>query len=122
MHSRSIVALALVAVLPACAFAQRGRIATNKSPADPASTPIVRYPTVGDVEDHNPASLLVGKRKKLALADSTVAQLKALGLLSEIIAWRLRLFVPIAENRGPVILGAILDRHPLLGTRARAAA
>ena len=80
MRSRSMVALTLVAVLPAWAFAQRsgGRIATNKSPADPASTPTVRYPTVRDVEDHNPASLLVDKRKKLALADSTVAQLKAL--------------------------------------------
>lgn len=78
MHSRSVVALALVAILPACAFAQRARIATNKSPDDPASAPSVRYPTVRDVEDHNPASLLVDKRKKLALADSIVAQLKSL--------------------------------------------
>ena len=54
--------------------------------------------------------------------DGAVDRLKALGLTSEIIAWRLRLFVPIAEDRGPAILGAILDRHPLLGTRARAAA
>ena len=55
-------------------------------------------------------------------SDGAVAQLKALGLTSEIIAWRLRLFVPTAEDRGPPILGAILERHPLLGTRARAAA
>jgi protein strawberry notch len=54
--------------------------------------------------------------------DGAVDRLKALGLTSEIIAWHLRLFVPIAEDRGPAILGAILDRHPLLGTRARAAA
>ena len=33
--------------------------------------------------------------------DGMVAQLKALGLISEIIAWRLRLFVPTAEDRGP---------------------
>jgi hypothetical protein len=78
MHSRSIVALALVVFLPACAFAQKGRMATSKSPDDPASAPTVRYPTVRDVEDHNPASLLVDKRKKLALADSAVAGLKAL--------------------------------------------
>ena len=77
MHSRSIVALALV-VIPACAFAQKGRMATEKSPSDPPPMPTVRYPTVHDVEDHNPASLLVDKRKKLALADSSVAQLKAL--------------------------------------------
>jgi hypothetical protein len=51
-----------------------------------------------------------------------VPQLKALGLMSEIIAWRLRLFVPTAEDRGPVILHALLERHPLLNVHARAAA
>jgi hypothetical protein len=54
--------------------------------------------------------------------DGMVAQLKALGLVSEIIAWRLRLFVPTAEDRGPALLAALLERHPLLGTRSRAAA
>jgi predicted RNA methylase len=54
--------------------------------------------------------------------DGAVPQLKALGLMSEIIAWRLRLFVPTAEDRGPAILGAILDRHPLLAAHARVAA
>jgi hypothetical protein len=51
-----------------------------------------------------------------------VPQLKALGLVSEIISWRLRLFVPTTEDRGPPILAAIFQRHPLLGARARAAA
>jgi P-loop containing NTP hydrolase pore-1/C-terminal domain on Strawberry notch homologue len=55
-------------------------------------------------------------------SDGAVPQLKALGLISEIIAWGLRLFIPTAEDRGPAILVAILDRHPLLATRARAAA
>src|SRR6202166_1923887 len=77
MHSRFIVALALVAI-PACAFAQKGRIATDKSPSDPPLAPTVRYPTVRDVEDNNPTPLLVDKRKKLALTDSSVAQLKSL--------------------------------------------
>jgi hypothetical protein len=54
-------------------------------------------------------------------SDGAVGQLKALGLTSEIIAWRLRLFVPAADDRGPPILAAILERHPLLGARARAA-
>ncbi|MGA8755905.1 MAG: hypothetical protein WB611_06190 [Stellaceae bacterium] len=54
--------------------------------------------------------------------DGAAPQLKALGLVSEIIAWRLRLFVPTAEDRSPAILNAILERHPLLATRARAAA
>ncbi len=55
-------------------------------------------------------------------SDGAVSQLKALGLVSEIIAWRLRLFVPATADRGPAILGALFDRHPLLGARARAAA
>jgi hypothetical protein len=54
--------------------------------------------------------------------DGMVAQLKALGLVSEIIAWRLRLFVPTAGDRGPALLAALLERHPLLGTRSRTAA
>ncbi|MGC2524706.1 MAG: strawberry notch C-terminal domain-containing protein, partial [Stellaceae bacterium] len=44
--------------------------------------------------------------------DGMVPQLKALGLTSEIIAWRLRLFVPVAADRGPALLSALLGRHP----------
>jgi predicted RNA methylase len=55
-------------------------------------------------------------------ADGAVPQLKALGLTSEIIAWRLRLFIPTAEDRGPAILAALLERHPLLRANAHAAA
>jgi hypothetical protein len=56
----------------------------------------------------------------LGFSDGTVDQLKALGLTSEIIAWRLRLFVPTAPDRAAAILGALLDRHPLLRANARA--
>jgi predicted RNA methylase len=55
-------------------------------------------------------------------ADGAVPQLKALGLTSEIIAWRLRLFIPTAEDRGPAILAALLERHPLLRVHTRVAA
>jgi len=73
---------------------------------------------------HIRRSLVMGAyRVELAgFSDGAVGQLKGLGLTSEIIAWRLRLFVPAAEDRGPPILAAILERHPLLGARARAAA
>ena len=54
--------------------------------------------------------------------DGALAQLKALGLISEIIAWRTRLFVPTGEDRGPAILGALLDRYPLLRVHPRSAA
>ena len=58
----------------------------------------------------------------IGFSDGAVDQLKALGLTSEIIAWRLRLFVPITPDRGSAILGALLDRHPLLRANARAVA
>jgi hypothetical protein len=54
--------------------------------------------------------------------DGMVPQLKALGLASEIIAWRLRLFVPVAADRGPALLSTLLNRHPLLRANPRAAA
>ena len=76
------------------------------------------------VGDHQVRRSLVMGAHRVELtgfSDGAVPQLKALGLTSEIIAWRLRLFVPTGD-RGPAILGALFDRHPLLGTRARAAA
>jgi predicted RNA methylase len=50
-----------------------------------------------------------------------VPQFKALGLTSEIIAWRLRLFLPVAED-GPALLATLFERHPLLRVHARSAA
>jgi hypothetical protein len=50
-----------------------------------------------------------------------VARLKADGLVSEIIAWKLRLFVPVGPE-GSVILARILDRHPVARVTDRAAA
>ncbi|NGM37977.1 MULTISPECIES: strawberry notch family protein [Methylobacterium] len=49
----------------------------------------------------------------IGASDSARAGLKALGLFAEVIAWRTRLFIPAGE-RGPAILTALLDRHPLL--------
>jgi hypothetical protein len=45
--------------------------------------------------------------------DSMVDRLKAMGLISEIIAWKLRLFVPTGAS-GPQILAALMERHPLV--------
>jgi hypothetical protein len=44
---------------------------------------------------------------------STVPKLKALGLQSEIIAWKLRLFIPV-NAQAATILGALTNQHPLL--------
>ncbi|WP_197420576.1 strawberry notch C-terminal domain-containing protein, partial [Sphingomonas sp. CCH5-D11] len=53
--------------------------------------------------------------------DGMVARLKADGLISEIIAWKLRLFVPTGSD-GPAILGRVLARHPVARVIDRAAA
>jgi hypothetical protein len=44
-----------------------------------------------------------------------VPNLKAKGLIAEIISWKLRLFVPMGEA-GPRILGKLLRSHPVIGT------
>jgi hypothetical protein len=55
-------------------------------------------------------------RQRLELvgfADTSVDPLKALGLMSEIIAWKLRLFVPLGDKADSIIK-KLLDRHPSL--------
>jgi hypothetical protein len=53
--------------------------------------------------------------------DGMVDRLKATGLISEIISWKLRLFVPTGAN-GPLIIGALMERYPLVRTADRAVA
>ncbi|MBL6851811.1 MAG: strawberry notch family protein [Alphaproteobacteria bacterium] len=53
-------------------------------------------------------------------SDGMVDRLKTLGLMSEIIAWKLRLFVPTGPN-GAEVLAALLARHPLTGIENRSA-
>jgi hypothetical protein len=53
--------------------------------------------------------------------DGMVDRLKAMGLVSEIITWKLRLFVPTGAA-GPAILGSLMERFPLLRIADRAAA
>jgi hypothetical protein len=49
-----------------------------------------------------------------------VDRLKAIGLMSEIISWKLRLFVPTGAE-GPAILGQLMERHPLVRIADKAA-
>jgi hypothetical protein len=49
----------------------------------------------------------------MGFSDGAVDQLKALGLISDIITWRPRLFIP-TTGAGIAVLGALLDRHPVL--------
>jgi hypothetical protein len=78
----TVIAVALAACIPAAVFAQRGGGAS--SAADPAPSPAAssssgaKSPSSRDLSDLNPAAMLVDKRKKVPLADSTVAQLKTI--------------------------------------------
>ena len=54
-------------------------------------------------------------------SDGMVERLKAVGLVSEIIAWKLRLFVPVGAQAS-AILSALFDRHPLKRVADRGAA
>jgi hypothetical protein len=68
------------------------------------------------------ATVMGAARVELAgFSAGMVGRLKAEGLTSEIIAWKLRLFVPTG-GAGPAILGALLDRHPLARVADRQAA
>ena len=53
--------------------------------------------------------------------DGMVDRLKAMGLVSEIIGWKLRLFVPVGET-GPGILAGLMERHPPVRIADRSAA
>src|SRR5260370_28739952 len=45
--------------------------------------------------------------------DGMVARLKAIGLISQIISWKLRGFVPPCTE-GPALLAKVIERHPLI--------
>jgi hypothetical protein len=53
--------------------------------------------------------------------DGMVDRLKAMGLISEIISWKLRLFVPTSIN-GSDILAALMERFPIVRIADRTAA
>jgi predicted RNA methylase len=52
--------------------------------------------------------------------EGMVDRLKAMGLISEIIAWKLRLFIPTSTN-GPAILADLMDRYPVVRIADRGA-
>jgi hypothetical protein len=53
--------------------------------------------------------------------DAMRDRLRAYGLFSEIISWKLRFFVPI-DATGPAILAKVLKRFPIVRVADRAAA
>ncbi len=57
----------------------------------------------------------------IGFSDAMIPRLKALGLISEIISWKLRLFIRMG-GQGCAILASLLDRHTLVGVTDRMAA
>jgi hypothetical protein len=57
----------------------------------------------------------------LGFTDGMVDRLKAIGLMSEIISLKLRLFLPTGTS-GPGILAKVMERHPLVRIADKAAA
>ncbi|RWA57792.1 MAG: methylase [Mesorhizobium sp.] len=57
----------------------------------------------------------------IGFTDAIIPRLKALGLISEIISWKLRLFIPTSVQ-GSAILASLLDRHTLIGVTDRTVA
>ena len=54
----------------------------------------------------------------IGFTDAMVPRLKALGLISEIISWKLRLFIPTSAQ-GSAILASVLERHTPVGVTDR---
>jgi hypothetical protein len=52
--------------------------------------------------------------------EGMVDRLRAMGLISEIITWKLRLFVPTSDA-GPAILADLMERYPVTRLADRAA-
>jgi hypothetical protein len=79
-----LFAVAMTICIPAISFAQKGggsKAGPEGAPASPSSSAgsmAVKAPSSRDLADLSPAALLVDKKKKASLADSTVNQLKAL--------------------------------------------
>jgi predicted RNA methylase len=111
-------------VSPAWVAGAVGADGVSIAPAD-AWTAVLAGRTILELQD----GLSLRRAKVMGLfrvelfgfTDGMVDRLKAMGLMSEIIAWKLRLFVPTGGN-GPEILAALMDRYPIVRIADRAAA
>ena len=64
----------------------------------------------------------VNRIELTGFGSTAVDRLKAMGLFSEIISWKLRLFVPDDVVTGSVVIERLFDRHPLARIADRKAA
>ena len=64
----------------------------------------------------------VNRIELTGFGSTAVDRLKAMGLFSEIISWKLRLFVPDDAVAGPAVIERLFERHPLMRIADRKAA
>ena len=64
----------------------------------------------------------VGRIELTGFGSTAVDRLKAMGLFSEIISWKLRLFVPDDAVTGSAVIEQLFERHPLMRITDRKAA
>jgi predicted RNA methylase len=111
-------------VSPAWVVQATERDAPTINPAD-AWTAVLDGRTVLHLEDGlqlRRVKIMAAFRVELSgFTDGMVDRLKAMGLISEIISWKLRLFVPTSAT-GPQILATVMERHPLVRIADKAAA
>jgi predicted RNA methylase len=92
---------------------------------DAAYTALLDGRTVLELEEGlqlRRARVMGAQRIELSgFTEGMVDRLKAMGLMSEIIAWTLRLFVPLG-GVGPEMLASLLERYPLKRVSERAVA
>ena len=63
----------------------------------------------------------MGAHEGMTAGGAIFPRLKALGLISEIISWKLRLFIPTSAG-GSAILASLLERRTLVCVTERTAA
>jgi hypothetical protein len=72
----------VLAMIPAALFAQPGRGGRSGNDGKPdkyaPTNDLPKYPGASDVQKYNPVAMLIDQRKKMPLADSTVAALTTL--------------------------------------------
>jgi predicted RNA methylase len=97
---------------------------SNLSP-DAAFTALMDGKTILDLTEglqFRRARVMGANRIELTgFTDTMRDRLRAYGLFSEIISWKLRFFVPV-DATGPVILAKVLERYPIARIADRAAA
>ncbi len=57
----------------------------------------------------------------IGFSDASAPRLKAMGMISEIISWKMRLFLPV-NAEGPAILARLIEQHPIIAVGDRSAA